>query len=198
MTISSGSIALALQQRDQRQLGAARIAAGIGDEPRRFDLRPIDFGQAVDRPLLQFRRGVRMAVPARISGRIGEAEIGGQIDHLVAGARASKSLMTFCVVPCGSAQNDQIEPERLPVDAVDAPSARQRVGRELRKHVRHRLAGAAIGREQRDLDARMADQQPHQFRTGIAGGAENADLCFCRHDSPFGLEALKPASAGRI
>jgi hypothetical protein len=27
----------------------------------------------------------------------------------------------------------------------------------------------------------MAQQQPHQVRAGIAGGAEHADFCFGRH-----------------
>ena len=71
---------LGFEERNQRELGAARVAARIGDELRRLDLRPIDFGQPVDRLLLQLGRGMRMAVPARISGGIGEAEIGRKVD----------------------------------------------------------------------------------------------------------------------
>ena len=167
-----------LQQRDQRQLGAARVAAGIGDEPRRLDLAPIDFGQAVDRVLLQLRRGVGVAVPARISRRIGETEVGRKIDDL--GARRPRQQILDHRLRRAVRQRAErkIKPERLPIGGIERRQRRQGVGQELRKHVRHRLAGPAIGREQHDLYARMADEQPHQFRAGIAGGAEHADSGF--------------------
>ncbi len=60
------------------------------------------------------------------------------------------------------------------------------VGRELREHRAHLLPGTAVGGEQRDLDARMAQQQSHELRAGIAGSAEHADLGFSRH----GLQSL--------
>ena len=40
---------LGFEERDQRQLGATRIAARIGDQLRRLDLRPIDFAKPVNR-----------------------------------------------------------------------------------------------------------------------------------------------------
>ena len=73
---------LRLEQRDQRQFGARRVAAGIGDEPRLFHVRPIDLGEPVDRLLLQFRREMLVAVPARIGGRIGQPEIRREVDDL--------------------------------------------------------------------------------------------------------------------
>ena len=82
ITISSGSIAFALNSGMSGKLRAGRVAAGIGDEPRRLDLAAVDLGQAVDRLPLQLRRMVLVAVPARIGRRIGEPEIGGEIDHL--------------------------------------------------------------------------------------------------------------------
>jgi len=33
----------------------------------------------------------------------------------------------------------------------------------------------------------MGDQKPYQFRTGITGGADDADLRFRRHDSTLWL-----------
>jgi len=40
----------------------------------------------------------------------------------------------------------------------------------------HVLAGAALGGKQRNLDAGMTEQEPQQFRTGVAGRAEYADF----------------------
>jgi hypothetical protein len=76
----------------------------------------------------------------------------------------------------------EIEPCLLPVSALYRGEHRQVVRRKLREYVGHGLAGAAIGREQDDLDARMPDQQPQQFRPGIARGTEDADFCFRSHD----------------
>ena len=89
ITISSGSIALRAQQRDQRKLRAGRVAAGIGDEMRAGDVVAIDLGEAVDRLPLQLRRVVLVAVPARVGvGR--EPEVGRQIDHLDRRQRAEQ------------------------------------------------------------------------------------------------------------
>ena len=49
----------------------------------------------------------------------------------------------------------------------------------LREYLRHRLAGAAIGRQQDDLRLRMAQQQAHQFGAGITGCAEYPDFRLC-------------------
>ena len=70
----------------------------------------------------------------------------------------------------------EVEAERRPVERLDRDELRQRVGRELRKHLAHLLPRLAVGGEQRDLDLRMTQQQAHAFRSGIAGGAEHADL----------------------
>jgi len=94
----------------------------------------------------------------------------------------------------------EIESERLPIGAFDGRECRQRVRRKLRKHLRHRLAGAAIGGKQRDLDARMSDQQPKEFSAGVAGGTEDSDFRFllCGHDRPLGLRKAQAESAGTI
>ena len=123
-----------------------------------------------------------VAVPARIGGGIGSRKSADRSTTLVFGALASRSLITFCVVACGSAQKARSRPDFFQSMPSIEDERRQIVRRELRKHVAHLLPGAAVGGEQRDLDARMAQQQPHQFRAGIAGGAEHADLGFLGHD----------------
>jgi hypothetical protein len=94
----------------------------------------------------------------------------------------------------------QIESEGPPVGLLDGRERWQRVRGELRKDIRHRLAGAAIGGKQHDLDARMADQQPQQLGAGIAGGTEDSDLGFLLygHDRPLGLRKAQADSAGTV
>src|SRR5713226_3817035 len=73
---------LCRQERDQRELGAGRVAAGIGDEMGAPDLVAIDLGEPVDRLPLQIGRMVLMAIPAGVGRRIGEPKVGRKIDHL--------------------------------------------------------------------------------------------------------------------
>src|SRR5262249_62358750 len=66
-------------------------------------------------------------------------------------------------------------PGAAPVDLLDRLQLRQIEGRELREPLAHRLPRSPVGGEQRDLDPRMPDQQPHELRAGIARRAEHAD-----------------------
>jgi hypothetical protein len=76
----------------------------------------------------------------------------------------------------------EIEARLFPVDAVDRGQRRQIVGRELWKHVAHGVTGAPVGGQKRNLDARMAQQQPHQFSAGISRSTEYRDLGFFGHN----------------
>ena len=62
------------------KLRAGGVAAGIGDELRVPDLLAIDLDQAVHRLPLQLGRVMLVPVPARIGGRVGEPEIGREVD----------------------------------------------------------------------------------------------------------------------
>ncbi len=186
---------LGFEQRNQRQLGAGRVAAGIGDEPRRLDLVPINFGQAVDRSLLQFGREMLVAVPARIGGGIGEAEIGREVDDF--GLRRPRHQILDDLLRRAVRQRAEreIEPERLPIGVLDRGQRRQRIGRELRKDVGHGLAGAAIGRQQHDLDARMANAgaAPIPRRYSRRRRARRF-LLSSDMNSTFGLRKIRPIS----
>ena len=119
---------LGLEQRDQRQFGAGRVAAGIGDEPRLLR-RPRDRPRSVRRPLPS-------AAPARNAhgrtsahkppDRTSENPPRGRRPWSTAPC-ASRSLITFCVVPCGSAQKATIEPERFEIGVFDRGQCRQRI-----------------------------------------------------------------------
>jgi hypothetical protein len=51
------------------------------------------------------------------------------------------------------------------------------------KHIPHRLARTALGREQNDLGTRVAQQHAHKLAPGVARGAQNTDLRFRGHES---------------
>ena len=75
------------EQRQEAQLHRRRIAAGIADDARAADRLAIHLRQAVDRFGEQVGARVRHPVPLLEHGRVLEAEIGGEIDDLHAGAR---------------------------------------------------------------------------------------------------------------
>ena len=66
----------------QRQQRRGRVATRACHQPGAGDLGAGEFGQAVDGVLLHRRRLMRLAVPGGIDIRIGEAEVGREIDHL--------------------------------------------------------------------------------------------------------------------
>ena len=122
-----------------------------------------------------------MAVPARIGGVVAEPKIGRQIDHL--GRRRLRQQLLHHLLRGGVRQRAErdVEPRLSPVEPFDGDQLRQIVGRELREYVAHRLAGAALGGEQHDVGARVAQQHAHKFCAGITGGAEYADFRFGGH-----------------
>ena len=102
---------LGLEQRRQRKLRAARVAARVGDEPRLPDRGAMHLDQAIDR--LASGASARDARGRTTSHRP---------RHRAAGSRprgpppwssapwpADRSI-TFCVVACGSAQNARSSP----------------------------------------------------------------------------------------
>ena len=119
---------------------------------------------------------VLVPIPARIGGGVGEAEIGREVDHLGARHRGEQVIDHGLRGRVRQRTEGEIERLRLPVDRIDRQQLGQRIGRELREDLAHVLAGAALGGKQRDLDARMTEQEPQQFRTGVAGRAEYADF----------------------
>src|SRR5262249_17552691 len=80
-----------------------------------------------------------------------------------------------------------IEAELVPIGVLDRAQRRQRERSKLREHLGHRLADAAFRHEHHDLCVRMAQKQAQEFRAGVTGCAEYADVrlrgtACCRHD----------------
>ena len=146
-------------QRDERKLCACGVAAGIGDEPRLFDVVAVDLDQTVNRLFLQVGRGMLAAIPARIGGGVGETKIGREVDHFRARRGRKKRGDHFLRGRMRQRAEYEIKPRACPVNAVDRDELRQVERRELREHVAHRLAGPPIGREQRNLDLRVAARE---------------------------------------
>ena len=64
------------EERDEGQQNARGITARRGDEGGVLDLRPVDFGQTIDRLFEQLRRGMDVPVEFLVSGGVFEPEIG--------------------------------------------------------------------------------------------------------------------------
>ena len=172
---------LGSQERRDRKLRAARVAARIGDKPRLLDLVAIDLDQSVDRLALQLRCVMFVSVPFRIGRGVGQPEVGRKIDHLRFRRlveQVGDHLLRRGMRQCAECE---VELHLFPIRLVDRHQLRQPERRELREHRAHLLAGTPVGGEQHEVSARMAQQQPHQLRAGVTRGAEDADFCFGRH-----------------
>ena len=105
-----------------------------------------------------------------------QPEVGAEIDHLRLRRLGQKILDRLSAWWHAAARRRQVKRRLLPVDAVDRDELRQLERRELREHGAHLLPGPAVSGEQCKFDAGMAQQQSHQLRSGVSGGAEDAEF----------------------
>ena len=118
------------EQRNERKLRAGGVAAGIGDEPRPLDRVAVELDQPVDCLFLQLGRVMLVAVPARIGGRISEAEVGGEIDHL--GLRRRGEQLLDHLLRGRMRQGAEREVERRPSSSRPPRSPRASAARRAR------------------------------------------------------------------
>jgi hypothetical protein len=76
----------------------------------------------------------------------------------------------------GQRAEHEIKRRTAPINALDRDGLGQGKRRELREDIAHLLPGPPVGRQQRDLDTGMAQQEPHQLRARVARGTEHADF----------------------
>ena len=117
----------------------------------------------------QGRGRVLEAVPGRIVGRVGQSEVGAQVDDqqslLEQGRRHGRRLAV------GEGQEDRVERSRVGQLGVDPVAGLGEVG----ERIADRQAIAVAGREPDDPDAWVPLQDADQLRTDVARGAEDGD-----------------------
>mmetsp|Transcript_22975 Transcript_22975/g.39438 ORF Transcript_22975/g.39438 Transcript_22975/m.39438 type:complete len:275 (+) Transcript_22975:897-1721(+) len=130
---------VALDQRQQRQLRARRVAPRIGDEPGGSDLVPGELDETIHGVLLQLRRLVLVAVPFGIGVDVLEPEIGGEVDNLDMRRQLGDDLLCRPVRQAAEHRVDVVEV---------GVSNRYQVGkfqcREVRKHGGKGLSSFAV------------------------------------------------------
>ena len=139
-------------------------------------------GQPVDRLALQLRRAMLVPVPFRVGRHVAQPEIRRHVDDLdlrIGGEHRRGDLLRRAV---RQAAEDGVEPG--PVHLLPFDQARQVEHEEMRKDLRHRLAGMRVGGERDDLDVRMPGGEADEVGAGIAGCAENADPDLLHRPAP--------------
>ena len=68
-------------QRGESQEGGGGIAPRGRDQSCTPELIPVQFGQPIDEPVQKVRRHVGLAIPHGIQRRVGQSEVGGQVDQ---------------------------------------------------------------------------------------------------------------------
>ena len=106
------------------------------------------------------------AVPARVVGRVAEAEVGPEVDDRGAVGDERRHLGGGRAV--GEGQEDGVGRRQAGVD--------EQLGRgEVRVEVADRLVVAVAPGEADDLDVRVAAQEADQLRADVAGRADDPD-----------------------
>ena len=127
------------------------------------------------------------AVPGRIVGRVGQSEVGAEVDDqqslLEEGRRNGRRLAV------GEGQEDRIERARVGQLGVDPVAGLGEMG----ERIADRQAIAVAGREPDDPDAGVPLQDAHQLRADVAGGAQDGDPQAC-----VGGDALRARDTGRV
>ncbi len=127
----------------------------------------MQLGQAVDRLREEVGRRVVEVIPARIVGRVAQAEVRSQVDDRASLGDEVRHERRRCAV--GQREEDGIRRGGRGVDVQAGPA-------EVRMDLSDRLLLAAAPDESDDADVGMPREQPDRFRAGIAGGADDGDI----------------------
>ena len=159
------------QERKQRQQDRGHVAAGGGHEPGAAQRVAVELGDAEDGLTEQLRRLVG-AVPLLVDGEVAEAEVGGEVDHREAGlAQRRHRRRGGAVVQAGE---DRVDPpgEALGIERLVAERAEPA---ERGERLAQRAAGALLGGDDRELEARVAEHDAQQLEPGVAARPEHRD-----------------------
>ena len=149
MTMSSASITAAFTSGIERQLRRRSDNSPAPRQAARWRWRAAHLGEAVHRFFLQRDRAMRVAVPFGIDRRIGEAEIGREIENAQMLRQAGDHLLRGAV---RQAAEDEID--LAPIDFADLHELRQVADQQMRKHRADVFAGLTVRRQRHDLGVR--------------------------------------------
>ncbi len=158
-------------QGSERQEGRGRVAARRADQrDRRVDegleLRSVEFREAIDGHVEQVGRGMLEAVPARIVGRVAQAEVGPEVDH--GRARSQQVRHEFGGGAVREGQERGVHVRQL------GPHGQVRRG-EVGMMVAERLVLAVAAGEPDDAHVGMTAQEPDQLAAAVPGRADDPD-----------------------
>ena len=157
-----------VHRRGQGQDGAGGVAAGVGHQPRRADFLPVQLGQPIDGLVQQPRLLMLHAVPFGVFLGLFQPEIGADVHHFHAVPQRRNAGLGAGLV--GQGGKHQIEAARQL--RLDGEAQAGQVG----EHLGQRLPGGAAPGDRGDFHLRVAVQDAGQFRAGIAGNIDDANL----------------------
>jgi len=162
------------QHRHQRHEDARRIAARRGDEREFPPVAGGQFGQDEARPGQQFRRMVLAVIP-HIGGEIGDAEVGAEVDDLLAGGDERPGVGGRGAVRQRQEEQGEVARGERRGVGVDKPQAAVEPAHRG-DHLRQRLARMLARGHRGQRDVRMAEQEFDESFAGITGRTDNADF----------------------
>ena len=160
-------------QGGQGQGGGRRVTARRGHQGGPVQGRAEELGEAVGEAAEETGRLVFRSVPEVVGGRIGQAEVGGQVDE--ESDPSDQGRGQALGLPVGQGQEDDVE--AVEVVGHQLRERQRGVGAGQRRIERsHRLTGLAVGPGHHHLEFGMAGAEAEEFRTGVARRPVDPDL----------------------
>ena len=164
------------RERQEREDRRRRIAAGSGDELRRADLVAVQLGDPVHGGAEQLGVGMVDLVPGSVDRCIAQPVVGRQIDD----QRSARPELREPVRAVRQRQEQDVAPGHVLV----ADELERRAFPEVRVRGRDRLPGERLAARDDLPHLGMPAEQPQQLATGVATGADDADLHQVRFATP--------------
>ena len=160
------------QQRNKPQLHRRRITTGVGNQPRRFDLRAVHFRQTINRRAHQIGAGVRHAIPFFPYSDILQTEVGGQVNQLHARVQQCPRLLHGNAIRGGEEHQIALIQMRL----IRMGERQIHKAAQAGEHLADRQPRIGARRNYLQCSLRMTCQQAQQLHAGIACATHYANL----------------------
>ena len=149
------------------------VATRYRNQARFLDLLTIDFRQAVNRLIEQFRCTMRLAVPLGPFLSILQTEVSRQINDL--GPRRQQLTRQGVGNTVWRGEEHHVAGAQG-LDVWNGERQAVVVASQVRVHVGHGQAGLGSGSDDYHFSLRMLCQQTQQFDTGVTRAADDTDL----------------------
>ena len=159
----------AAEEGAERENRGSRVAAGAGDEVGTDERVAVQLRHSIDEFAEQVGARMLAAVPASVTGRVPQPEVGAQVDN--PGRKRAELIDAGHRLPVRQAQEQHVAGFEFGHGGELEP----RASAQVRVRVVHELPGEALRRRLAHLDARVEPEKTQQLAAGVPGCSDDRD-----------------------